>query len=132
MDPLLDTVDLYLSSDLEKLAAKHFGPGGPRMRVTFGAHSHVGNVCTNNEDHYGVVRRHRSRDILFTNLPADFLPQSCDEAFTMIVADGMGGAAFGELASMLALRTAWELTTNAFNWPSNRLLEIMSPCWSNA
>ena len=29
----------------------------------------------------------------------------------------MGGAAFGELASMLALRTAWDLTTNAFNWP---------------
>jgi len=28
----------------------------------------------------------------------------------------MGGCAFGEMASMFALRTAWEMSTNAFSW----------------
>src|SRR5262249_12969844 len=86
-------------------------------RVEFGALSHAGKVRPNNEDHYGVVRRHRSRDVLFTNLPDGFLPPSCQEAHTMVVADGMGGAAFGDLASMLALRTAWDLTSHLYNWP---------------
>src|SRR6266545_1600416 len=34
----------------------------------------------------------------------------------MAVADGVGGAAFGELASMFALRAGWDLTTGAFKW----------------
>lgn len=117
MNPLADTVDMDVSSELDRLAEKHFGSGAPRTRVTFGALSHVGKVRQNNEDHYGVIRRHRGRDVLFTSLPEGFLAPSCEEAYTMVVADGMGGAAFGELASMLALRTAWNLTTNAINWP---------------
>jgi serine/threonine protein phosphatase PrpC len=116
MDPLADTAEYDFSSELDKLAAKHFGPGVPPTRVTFGALSHVGKVRTNNEDHFGVVQRHRSRDVLFTNLPKGFLPPSREEAYTMVVADGLGGAAFGELASMLALRTGWELTSNAYHW----------------
>ena len=60
----------------------------------------MGKVRTNNEDHYGVVRRHRSRDVLLTNMPVESLPASREEAFTMIVADGLGGCAAGELASM--------------------------------
>lgn len=117
MNPLADTVELEISSDLDRLAAKHFAAGAPRTRMIFGALSHVGKVRRNNEDHYGVVRRYRARDVLFTNLPEGLLKPTCEEAYTMVVADGMGGAAFGELASMLALRTAWDLTTNAINWP---------------
>ncbi len=92
MDPLADTVEFDLRSDFDKLFAKHFGPGVPRSKVSFGALSHMGKVRTNNEDHYWVVRRHRSRDVLFTNMPAEFIPQSCEEAFTMVVADGLGAA----------------------------------------
>ncbi len=117
MDPLADTVDFNLATEFEKLFAKHFGPTAPRTHFTFGALSHKGKVRVNNEDHYGVVRRHRSRDVLFTNMPAEVLPQTREEAYTMIVADGLGGCAAGELASMLALQTAWELTSTAFNWP---------------
>jgi PPM family protein phosphatase len=117
MDPLSDTVEMQIASDFEILAEKYFGLRGARTRVTFGALSDVGKVRKNNEDHYSVVRRQRSRDVLFTSLPPGFLPRSRDEAYVMVVADGMGGAAFGEVASMLALRTGWDLTTNAFNWP---------------
>jgi protein phosphatase len=34
----------------------------------------------------------------------------------MAVADGLGGAAFGELASMLALRTGWDIGPTAIKW----------------
>ncbi len=117
MDPLADTVDFNLATEFEKLFAKHFGPTSPRTHFTFGAFSHTGKVRANNEDHYGVVCRHRSRDVLLTNMPAELLPQTREEAYTMMVADGLGGCAAGELASMLALQTAWELTSTAFNWP---------------
>ena len=117
MDPLADTAELNVADEFEKLGDKHFAPTPARTRMTFAALSHVGKVRTNNEDHYAVVRRYRARDVLFTNLPEDFLRQSRDESYAMVVADGMGGAVFGELASMLALRTAWDLTTNAINWP---------------
>ena len=117
MDPLADTAEMYVSDDFENMGDKYFGPGVAQTRLSFGALSHVGKVRKKNEDHYGVVRRHRSRDVLFTNLPEGFLPPSCDQAHTMVVADGIGGIAFGELASMLALRTGWDLTTKAINWP---------------
>jgi len=100
----------------EDLVAKYFGPTTPQVQVDFGAMSHPGKVRPNNEDHYSVVRRRRSRDVLFTNLPARLLPQVAEDAYGMAVADGIGGSAFGEIASMLALRTGWDLTTNAFKW----------------
>lgn len=102
---------------LSKLAARFFGPEPPVVKIEFGALSDPGKRRKNNEDHYAVVRRRRSRDILLTNLPGNVLPQVLDESYALVVADGMGGEAFGELASMLALRIAWDLTTDAFKWP---------------
>ena len=61
------------------------------------------------------MRRFRSRDVLLTNMPPDTYPPCNDESFA--VADGVGGAAFGELASLIALRSGWELTGSAFKWP---------------
>ena len=68
MEPLADTAEMAIGNEIERLAAKHFGPGVARTHVTFGALTHVGKVRKNNEDHYGVVRRHRARDVLFSNL----------------------------------------------------------------
>jgi PPM family protein phosphatase len=101
---------------LEDVFAKHFGPSPPRVRVTFGAQSHPGRLRPNNEDHYLVIERRRTRSVLLTNLPQGFLRPADDVAYVLAVADGMGGAAFGELASMLALRSGWDQSPYAIKW----------------
>jgi protein phosphatase len=101
---------------VEDPLAKHFGPSPPPVGVRFGALSHPGRVRTNNEDHYLVVERRRSRSVLATNLPEGFLRPADDIAYVLAVADGVGGAAFGELASMLALRSGWEQSPGAIKW----------------
>jgi len=98
-------------------SSRFFGRQTPPVHIQFGALSHCGSVRTNNEDHFSVVRRRRSREVLLTNLPEHAIPNSLhDDAFTMVVADGIGGAAFGELASIIALQTSWDLTSHAFKW----------------
>jgi protein phosphatase len=84
--------------------------------VTFGALSHQGNRRSNNEDHYIVVQRRRSRSVLLTNLPGPITDFAEDQVYLLAVADGMGGAAFGELASNMALRTAFDLGHSATKW----------------
>jgi PPM family protein phosphatase len=90
----------------------------------------VGKVRANNEDQYAVIRRRRSREALMTSLPSGAFFEDEEEAYILIVADGMGGAAFGEVASELALRTIWELEAATASWPqkvdadaAERLLE---------
>jgi serine/threonine protein phosphatase PrpC len=96
--------------------AKHFGPSPPPVGVQFGALSHAGKVRAKNEDHYMVVKRRRSRSVMLTNLPQGFLVPADDTAYVLAVADGMGGAAFGELASSLALRSGWDQTPSTIKW----------------
>ena len=87
-----------------------------RMRVDVAGKSHPGLVRPNNEDNFLVVRRYRGREILTTSLPEGLLNQSEDHAYTLAVADGMGGRNFGELASLLAMRTGWELGGDEIKW----------------
>jgi PPM family protein phosphatase len=108
-----DTVEIPA---LEDPQAKHFGPSPPPVSVKFGAVSNPGLVRMNNEDHFMVVERRRTRKVLLTNLPPGFLPPADDAGYLMAVADGMGGAAFGELASMLALRSGWEQAPSTIKW----------------
>jgi len=90
------------------------GKGAPR--VEFGAASHVGRQRSNNEDHYAIVKRTRGREILRTNVPTAGLNLAEDEAYVLIVADGMGGCGYGELASEMILRIGWELAGAAPTW----------------
>lgn len=101
---------------VEDFLEKHFGPSPPPVRVQFGALSHVGRVRQNNEDHFMIIERQRTRRVLLSNLPAGYLPKADDTGYVMAVADGLGGAKFGELASMLALRSAWEQAPQAIKW----------------
>src|SRR5262245_23707496 len=90
----------------------------PKVAVTaeIAAESHVGKVRTANEDHYLVVRRQRGRQVLLTSLPPESLPNNDEHAYTIAVADGMGGRDFGELAAFLALKTGWVLGEAEIKW----------------
>ncbi len=97
------------------LGSGFFVPVSPSVRVEFGAATHVGRVRERNEDHFSVFRRTRLQEALSTSLPGG-LPPSGDETYGFVVADGMGGAAAGELASRVAIQTAWDLTDQASSW----------------
>lgn len=93
-----------------------FEPTVRDVRLEFGAASHIGKVRENNEDHYSVVRRTRSREILLTNVNTSDVVLPDDHAHVMVVTDGVGGRGFGELASEFVLRCGWELAGQASSW----------------
>ena len=85
--------------------------------VDLGALSHRGHVRENNEDSYLVVRFGRSLENLVTNLEDELLEQSyLVTGYGMLVADGMGGVAGGEIASRLALSKLVELVVDTSDW----------------
>ena len=82
----------------------------PLVEVDLGGLSHRGRVRLNNEDHFLVARLDRVMQILVTNLPADSVPDRHTETvYGMLVADGMGGQAAGEVASRTAISVLVEL-----------------------
>jgi protein phosphatase len=85
--------------------------------VDLGATTHAGLVRPNNEDSFLVLRAGRSLETLFTNLPADEVPALAGErSYGLVVADGMGGQAAGEVASHLALRAVVEHVLTTADW----------------
>jgi PPM family protein phosphatase len=100
----------------ERFAEKFFAPPSPPLQIQFGAATHTGFVRSNNEDHYAILKRRRTNELIRTNLPQDELVLSVDTTFGLVVADGMGGPCFGELASRLALQRMFELAEQATSW----------------
>jgi protein phosphatase len=87
------------------------------VRVDLGALSHPGNVRPNNEDFYLVARSSRALQTLLTNLPEGVVPERAEEVgYGMVVADGMGGMAAGEVASRLAISTLLTRILNTPDW----------------
>ena len=85
--------------------------------MELGALSHRGKVRGNNEDRYFVARFERVMDTLFTNLSAGEVPERHAEGgYGMLVADGVGGAAAGEVASSTAVRVLVELALETPDW----------------
>ena len=88
-----------------------------RVRVEFGAGSHVGLVRDSNEDSYLVARVERSFQSIATNLPEGYGPEQFDEVtYGMVVADGLGGTRGGEEASRLAVITFVNLVLHTPDW----------------
>src|SRR5262245_4539152 len=97
-------------------ASKYFVEAADDLVYEFGAASNTGLTRSENQDHYIVLRRVRTQQLLLTNVPTEELTLPADVAYGMAVADGMGGAGRGELASRLAIREAWDLAGRATSW----------------
>jgi len=112
-----DRDGLGLAPGVEKQRDRFFARSPLPVRVEFGARSHPGKEQTVNEDQFLIVRRRRTRDVLLTSLPKGWLPSTEEYAYVSVVADGVGGAAFGDVASLLALRTGFNLGFSEIHWP---------------
>lgn len=98
-------------------AAKFFvHEPGDDLAYEFGAASDAGLKRSENQDHYLILRRTRTQQLLFTNLPTEELKLPTDETHAIAVADGMGGHQCGALASQVALRAAWDLAGRSISW----------------
>lgn len=87
------------------------------VKVEFGGLSHIGKVRPINEDHFLIARLGRDQEALLTNLPEGDVPQHFQEfGYAMVVADGMGGAARGEVASRMAISTLAHLSLQFGKW----------------
>ena len=87
------------------------------VQVDLAGMSHPGLVRANNEDHYLIAQASRSLQILETNLPLEKATTNFDEtAYGMLVADGLGGMAAGEVASKQALVRMMELVVQTPDW----------------
>jgi PPM family protein phosphatase len=94
-------------------AAKYYTAAATELAFEFGAATHAGLKRPDNQDHYLVLRRTRTQQLLLTNMRTEDLTMPTDEAYAMAVADGMGGHSGGSLASQLAIRAGWELAGRA-------------------
>lgn len=97
-------------------AAKYFIHEAPELSFEFGAGTHIGLRRAENQDHYIVLRRTRTQQLLHTNVSTDLLALPTDETYAMAVADGMGGVGCGALASQIAIRAGWELAGRTTSW----------------
>ena len=87
------------------------------LDVDLGAVSHTGLVRESNQDSYLVFEFGRSLENLMTNLDADLFEQNyVMSGYGMLVADGMGGMAGGDVASRLALSKLIELIVDTSDW----------------
>jgi serine/threonine protein phosphatase PrpC len=94
-----------------------FRPFSSLVRIDVSALSHPGLVRTNNEDQFFVTRATRSLETMLTSLPAGDVPERADEVnYLMVVADGMGGHASGEVASRLAISALVNLSLEIPDW----------------
>jgi protein phosphatase len=103
---------------------------GSLMAIDVAAASHAGHVRTNNEDHYLVVRFGRSLENIETNIDPQMLrPNYSLTGYGLLVADGLGGMAGGEIASRTALTKIVSMVIDTPDWilgfEDNAKVEVM-------
>jgi len=93
------------------------GPASSKVEVDIAAATHRGLVRANNEDHYLALRFGRSLETVSTNIAEESLDPSFEQTgYGLVVADGMGGMAAGDVASRTALSKLVELVVNTPDW----------------
>jgi serine/threonine protein phosphatase PrpC len=87
------------------------------VEVDLAGLSDPGKLRRNNEDHFFAARFDRSMRTLLTNLPEGDIPRKYSETvYGMLVADGVGGAAAGEIASRTAIQALVDLVIETPDW----------------
>ena len=107
-----------ISTDRPDRAA--VGPRHPLsslVEIDVDARSHQGYRRANNEDHFFVTRLGRTLQTMITSVPAEDVPARTEEVnYVMVVADGMGGHAAGEIASRMAISALVSLALDVPDW----------------
>jgi serine/threonine protein phosphatase PrpC len=105
---------LRVSGETE--SRKHAGASS-LVQVDIAALSHPGRVRKDNEDHFMSARFERRMHTLASNLPPGDLPaEYAEAAYAYLVADGVGGAVAGELASRIAVEAVVDLVLETPDW----------------
>ena len=100
-----------------RVAVGHRHPLSSLVEIDVDARSHPGYHRANNEDHFFVTRLGRTLQTMITSLPAEDVPARTEEVnYVMVVADGMGGHAAGEIASRMAISTLVSLALDVPDW----------------
>ncbi len=113
IDPNVDTV-VYLGE--ESFADLFFSEDLTQLHVEVAGKTDIGRVRKKNEDHFAVFKMRRQIEMITTSLNPDDLRLPDDHAYSLVVADGMGGMQSGELASRLAVQTMMGLAGHATSW----------------
>ncbi|HKQ59169.1 MAG TPA: protein phosphatase 2C domain-containing protein [Candidatus Eisenbacteria bacterium] len=108
-----------------------------RVRVEVAGLTDIGRARDTNEDAYLVCRIGRFLERMSSNVPESLVPRVETSGYVMIVADGMGGHAAGEVASHTAIAATLKLILDTPKWslklddPATREREI-GEIWERA
>lgn len=112
---MLDSkVDPGLASTQELLLLP---PAQPLRALTHGS-TDCGRVRTLNEDHFLIAEHAQALRVYHSSLPRPKTEYSQERSYLFVVADGIGGASAGELASALAVETAADFVLQRLRQPS--------------
>ena len=97
--------------------ARSFQPFSSQVRIDVSGLSHVGLLRANNEDQFYIARLSRALETMSTSLPENEVPSRAEEVnYALVLADGMGGHAAGEVASRMAISMLISLVLELPNW----------------
>ncbi len=112
-DETLDELEpIKVRKDVQDFAVQSF----EEAAIEIGAVTHRGAVRSRNEDQFAVVRRKRSSEVLASSLSDHDLPRDQDEAWLLVVADGLGGQVSGQVASATAIRAVLKCAGDLSSW----------------
>jgi serine/threonine protein phosphatase PrpC len=108
---------LPASTGVARAAVRPFRPFSSLVRIDVAAQSHPGHVRANNEDQFLVTKLTRSLETMLTSVTDGDVPERAEEInYAMVVADGMGGHAAGEVASRLTISALVSLSLDLPDW----------------